>query len=152
MTLRVPYLIQRGTFKKKHKNIDKSNIPIVSRFINLDPMGSAEFEFGSLPISLRNIHKDRFDYTANQIVVGDMDLIVIHLKSMDINEYREMLIKIKCHEIICKEWVFTNFEEFKVNFWWDLSNNIFFSTEKEIVWIMDAVCASVEYMDKAKAE
>ncbi len=151
MIIRKPYLIQRGKFRTKYEKIDKNNIPIVSEFIVLDSMGSAEFEFGSLPISLRKVHKNRFDYTANKVMVGDMDLTVIHPKGVDINEYRELLVKIKSYEIICKEWVFTNFKDLHINFWWDLNNNIFFSTKKEIVWIMDSVCASIKYMDKAKA-
>lgn len=53
-----PYCIQRAKFDNSHKP-DKKGI---DKLLQFDYMGSAEFEFGALPASLKRVRKDLNNY------------------------------------------------------------------------------------------
>lgn len=134
--------IQRGRFRKKIK-INKHNIPNIFELIDVCYSKSGDFGFVTLNKSVRKTYENRFEYTAIDISINDKSLIVVYPKEIDIDEYQEVL-----NENLNKTWKITN-EEVGVDFWWDISNDIFFSTHENIIWIIDAVCSSIKYLDKS---
>jgi hypothetical protein len=90
------YLIQRGHFKKD-VNVDENTG--LDSIISLDYMGAAEYEFGSLPQSLKRIvHNDRTCCLKNVIKILDEEFVLYldknsSLNIMDIVKVLESLAK-----------------------------------------------------------
>ena len=53
-------LVQSGHFKRNIDSLSKKDIDGITDIILLDYMGSAEFEWGSLPCSLKRMTINRF--------------------------------------------------------------------------------------------
>lgn len=68
------YLIQRGTF-----NSDGTSLTGNNGVIDLDYMGSAEFEFGAIPKSYRRIMHElaKYNYTSTGIFTKDSDELIL---------------------------------------------------------------------------
>lgn len=135
----IPYLIQRGTFRKE-LNLNKKGIDQV---ISFDYMGAAEFEWGALPKSLNRIN-EQLSFQED----GKLDLsrsygmfpfdhngksLMLFCKHEDEEEVKSYLIQIAKYERRCKE--FTLLDEalgyshsksgLNINFWWDIDNDWF---------------------------
>lgn len=151
-----PYLVQRGEIRRPLK--DES-----CRFsdaVNLDYMGSAEFEFGALPKSLRALQA-RVDSLKKTVLVsvmsGDVPLKVLHgLSDAAFKEYEGHLLAIRADKHRLKE--SSHFahdyssQYAKTDFWWDIDNHVMWSFDKEFMNRLPSYLASSwKYMDLAKA-
>jgi hypothetical protein len=131
--MKTPYLIQRA--KCEDRDFKKG----IDSIINLDYMGSSEFEWGAIPKSLGNVRSQVNSYTYLDVPIGDKVISVfchdsqkseikmylkdlsenkIHLKEYsDFNTY----INPSKHDL---EWQVKRPHD--TDFWWDLDNDIMF--------------------------
>lgn len=126
-----PYLIQRAKFSK-HNNSDAIGI---DRLLNFDYMGSAEFEFGALPKSLKRVRENISDYVQFNYSFQDYtDKTITVLCKKEYEKYHvpAILEKLAIREIRLKhyidlpEWLRGNETYHKTDFWWDIENDWFF--------------------------
>ena len=119
------YLIQRGKFENRDY---KSGIDSIIKF---DYMGSAEFEFGALPNSLKNIRENINDYIYQDILINKKIITVFYNKKFK-NDIVEFLTKLSEDKMTLKEW--TDFRSYiyddstygGTDFWWDIENHLMF--------------------------
>jgi len=133
---RKPYLIQRAKIRDI-SNLNKSGIDQV---LQMDYMGSAEFEFGALPNSLKHIreHLNEYDYFLYNLPTSVKELFpVVIFCRRDHREQIEKFLMDVCYEenpkkIFLKEYcdlvAFVNpgkFDDTRYanNFWWDIENH-----------------------------
>lgn len=150
-----PYLIQRGL-------INTPLAPTSERLgqaVNLDYMGSAEFEFGALPSSLRSIEKAHnwVCRIVPEINEGETPLRVwSDLNTEDFETYVGYLKAFReGKDSHTKESV--RFEKSRVqtkwspNFWWDIDNHVMFGFKKEFMKrVGQYVASSLAYMNQDK--
>lgn len=139
-----PWLIQRAKFR----NVKNENSETVDQIIQFDYMGSAEFEWGALPKSLKRICKniDEFIITESSIKNYEQKfLFLLHNKNDSPVEYEKYLLEDIAGKLRLKEW--TNLHTHitgvmfndkpipdhvkELNIWWDLDNDIWFTFGKE---------------------
>jgi hypothetical protein len=126
------YLIQRGTFTNRDgKGIDT--------ILSFDYMGSAEFEFGELPQSLKRIRAHIIDYTYLDVPIKDK-VITVFCTNEQKSEMKHLLTQLSGNKIHLKERsdfnTYTNPSEHdldwqkkrphKTDFWWDIDNDFMF--------------------------
>lgn len=155
---RKPYLIQRAKFKPYN------GYPRISEALDLDYMGSAEFEFGALPKSLRALEavKDKL------VVLDVLDIYTpnrsrrIPLKvlspwseeSAEWETYKGYLRDLRENKIQTKERTdfAANPERSRADFWWDIGNHVMFSFRQHFAHdILHLLDSSWKYMNE-KAE
>ena len=124
-----PYLIQRAKFN------DNSGKTGIDKILSFDYMGSAEFEFGSLPESLKRIRENINQYMYSLYFINDK-AITIFCKKSELSEILNTLEKLAKKEIRLKEWI--DFSEFinddpnqNTDFWWDIDNDFMFWKENK---------------------
>lgn len=123
-----PYLIQRANFCDR----DKKGIDGILSF---DYMGSAEFEFGALPKSLKRIRAAINNYTVDRIMIND-NPVNIFCKEYDLKEVVDFLgvISKKEHPMMKEQPRFyqyinsikSKFSFMEVDHWWDIENDFMF--------------------------
>ena len=134
-TIERPYLIQRGTIR----DIKETEIYGLDSLISYDYMGSAEFEWGALPNSLKRMtaswtnyecvqvpdinspDKNIMDADGNILYVicnkDQKDEIIIAINEFASKKYNNTKEFVGLHDYItCKQ-------RLKVNFWWDINND-----------------------------
>jgi hypothetical protein len=154
----IPYLIQRADLLEKIA-------PPTERLTNavkFDYMGSAEFEYGALPQSLRRI-EEQFDKFVQrrvpEIVCEPYDVAVrvwSYLSDEEFEVYKQHLLALRNDEIRTKE--ITRFAKdykprgsYKTNFWWDIQNDVMWSFDKVFSnRLRDYLSASFAYMNDGK--
>lgn len=163
--MRTPYLIQRMRFKNNPTG------ETIDGILEMDYMGSAEFEFGALPESLKKMTK-----TADEIIIEifkdiknykNQKLCLIGLES-DIYEYLSYVDDLINERLRLKER--TNIKEsitgkdfrgrpvkedshFTINAWWDIDNQIMFCFGKDNARkIIKAIKALRDKKKKEKVE
>lgn len=120
------WLIQRGTveYRESTKGIDS--------LVRFDYMGSAEFEWGALPKSLKRIREELNDYTYLDIPIKER-VVTVFCKNSQKSEMKQYLTDLAERKFRLKE--FTAFNEFvndsgyfkdRFNFWWDIENDLMF--------------------------
>ncbi len=121
-----PWLIQRGKFK----GIKKKDIVGIDSLVRFDYMGSAEFEFGALPRSLRRMvgELDKYEMFKIDIVSTKDGLpMYIYCNKNSFDEVKECAIYLSKERFGYKEWCdMPDFIEGKTrsnNFWWDIEND-----------------------------
>ncbi len=137
------YLIQRGTINRplgEHKGLK------LSAAVDLDYMGSSEFEFGALPASFASmfIHRDGYklkktERITKQVGEHQFALRVYHnMEEKDFNDYVEQLVHLRngTGNLYLKERTYfelgsTFFGKF--DFWWDIENHVIFSFDKHFM-------------------
>lgn len=148
----VPYLIQRG---KIVRPLGEQKGVSISRAVDMDYMGSAEFEFGALPLSLRMIQAQFPMYKMHRIenfkVVEDgKDRFLRVFANFDtedqLADYVKWLTQLETGGLRLKER--SNFalsdrgpafpkreknDYSFTDFWWDINNNVFFSFDKNFM-------------------
>lgn len=155
--IRTPYLIQRGTIIRPLASTDTR----LSRAVDLDYMGSAEFEFGALPKSFRRIESkaDAWKrWIANDITDGEKPLRVYGAFSADaFGEYVKHLHALRAGKMRTKEASRFDAAEQKrfktllADFWWDIDNDVMFGFDKEFMNRLPYyVAASLKYMNGAE--
>ena len=145
-----PWLIQRGVIKQPIK----TNVRL-SQAVKLDYMGSAEFEFGALPKSLRRIESKLMKYVCRHKVKIDDELIfsIAYPSEFDIDKYTIYLKEIRVGNHQLKEG--TSFEIYAAknkynnfDFWWDIDNDVMWSTNKIFMKKLPMILkASFDYMN-----
>ena len=127
-----PYLIQRAKFKKEISE----NKTGIDNLLNFDYMGSAEFEFGALPKSLKRVRENigeyiQFQYSFNKFPSKVVTVFCKKDQEKEIPQILENLIEGKIRlKGFCdlKDWVNPGNFSFKYpnDFWWDIDNDFFF--------------------------
>lgn len=151
-----PWLIQRWKVKNWKPSLK------VSEYLAQDYMGSAEFEFGAIPKTLREFHSrlPRLVYTKFEINGTPLHLLSLpehvepykeYLTEMSKGEYAVRLKeRIRLQHILSKATGMTYMED---DFWWDLDNVVAFALEKgPLMNFKDALVNSVKYMDEQNAK
>lgn len=127
------YLVQRAEIK------DREEKKGIDSIIALDYMGAAEYEFGAIPDSLKTIRENIPDYTYLDVPINGK-IITVFCNSKDktfIQQYLKDLASGKFYtkngsyfdqcvnpSKFDKEWQIKH--PLKINFWWDLDNNLMF--------------------------
>jgi hypothetical protein len=135
-----PYLIQRGMFR----DVKLEEIVGIDSLIIFDYMGSAEFEFGALPRSLRRIVVNLAEYElvqVNDIVDRDNNVLFVFCLKDQKEEVIEAIKGLGSRKFRLKE--FSAFDYHvksaigqrdedarwwmkRVNFWWDIQHDYMF--------------------------
>jgi hypothetical protein len=152
--IKTPYLIQRCEIRRP---LTEGRF---SQVANLDYMGSAEFEFGALPQSLRQLQAnvDKIKLTVdNRILEGEKSLRVLHtFDEAEFEEYFQHLVAMRANKLRLKE--SSHFEAGRrpskyhvTDLWWDIDNHVFWSFDKVFMnRLGDSLVASWKYMDEQK--
>jgi hypothetical protein len=138
-----PYLIQRAKIRTPLAESDAR----LSKAVGFDYMGSAEFEFGALPQSIKRIGANFNQWQCrlvNEIKEKEKTLrVYCALDDEEFEQYKEYLLQLRYPkqygDLYTKESV--NFEadwkfysDFsRVDFWWDIKNDVMFSFKKEFM-------------------
>ena len=162
-SVKTPYLIQRGTIERPLDNYKDVRL---SKAVDLDYMGSAEFEFGALPKSFRAMEAmaDNAKLTVMTVPKGDTNqntLFVFHFfNDEELEQYKGYLIELRNSarpkSFSLKERTSFNIErskyEQKIDFWWDIRNHVMWSFDKDFMDnIHNLVANSLNYMNSATA-
>jgi len=127
-----PYLIQRAKFIKEDEySVNRKGIDKLLRF---DYMGSAEFEFGALPQSLKRIRADIKNYVQFQYSLKKhpTKVLTVFCKTDEKDEVCDIIERLALNEIILKErcdlpkFISGKSDEWDNDFWWDIDNDFMF--------------------------
>ena len=120
-----PYLIQRAKFTEStHQGI--------ASILSFDYMGSAEFEWGALPKSLKRIRENLEQYVYVDIHIKNKVITVLCKESQQF-DMKLYLLKLSKGEPRLKE--FSAFDSYindkgyykdRFDFWWDIGNHLMF--------------------------
>jgi hemerythrin superfamily protein len=158
--IKKPYLIQRGTIKRPLGDFRNARI---SHAVDMDYMGSSEFEFGAMAKSLRameaTIDKANLTVTTEIKDMNDRGLRVFHFFDQDeLTQYMGYLLQLRDDKIRLKEnsafaaGKVPSYME-KIDFWWDIENQVIWSFDKQFMdHIGDNIIASLNYMNSIKAD
>jgi hypothetical protein len=156
--MKTPYLIQTATI---HTPLASGDVRL-SKAVELDYMGSAEFEFGALPKSLRALQKGVLKLRiVSSITENNVPLRVLSMLSdEEFEEYTKYLLRLrneKRGKIDLKENShFDPSERFswsKVDFWWDIENHVMWSFHKPFMKRLEEhLKSSFKYMDEQKTK
>lgn len=134
--VKAPFLIQRGRFKDV-----KGKITGVDQLLYFDYMGSAEFEFGALPRSLKQITSIVETLVITNSKIKDYKgtgVFILHAPEQSADSIIEHLHQIKKGKMRLKEGARfrENLDEplnsyNVINFWWDIDNNYMFCIGKD---------------------
>ena len=156
--LRTPYLIQRG--KIKHPLVEGR----FSEAVDLDYMGSSEFEWGALPKSLRALQSmvDSISMTVEPRITdqGGANLRVLHtFDGAGYEEYFAHLLQAREGKLHTKESTWFDkdhskrFASLRCDLWWDIDNHVMWSFDKNFMKrLPDHLVASWKYMDEQKGK
>jgi hypothetical protein len=157
--LEFPYLIQRCTINTP---LAEENVRL-SQAVDMDYMGSAEFEFGALPKSFRRIEAVAEDWKCRlvpEITENDVPLRVYSaFEDEQFETYKGYLLELRAGKGHTKER--TDFfpgndytkKYGKTNFWWDITNDVMFGFHKTFMKrVGHHVAASLAYMNEQKGK
>lgn len=150
--IKQPYLVQRGTI---HKPLSPHPTRL-SQAVELDFMGSSEFEYGAMPRSLRAIEQGTpvlriFPHISENSIPLRVYSI---LTDEEFVEYGKYLLRMRGNDLHLKERSEFNanrgqYEE--ADFWWDIENHVMWGFHKEFMKrVPDYVKASLAYMNLPK--
>lgn len=153
--IKAPYLVQRAEIQRP---LGDYRGKMLSQAVNLDYMGSASFEFGALPKSLRRLQalkKGLVLRVENSIKEGEAPLRVYSaLTDEEYAEYLPYLHMLREDKQHTEERTEFNVGSYKskysvTDFWWDIENDVMWSFDKSFMkGIADVLQASFDYMDK----
>lgn len=157
--VKTPYLIQRATICEPLADENTR----LSKAVDFDYMGSAEFEFGALPAAFRRIHPVLDSWSVRNvdgIYDAEHTLIVCSSFSDDeFEEYKKHLAGLRSGKIRTKESTYFNvghskhFRSLRCNFWWDIDNDAMFSFDAKFMErLKKYVEASLHYMDEQRKD
>lgn len=131
-----PYLIQRGRLRDI-----SSPITGIDQIVAFDYMGSAEFEFGALPKSLK-----KFTIVADNLKIYETEIedykkekiYIISSGNSDFGKINNFILQISLNKYRLKEYsrLFESLNNLSndymyIDFWWDIENNYMFVIGKE---------------------
>ena len=159
--MHTPYLIQRAEIVRPLAEPTER----ISNAVKFEYMGSAEFEFGALPESLRAIRSvwDKWNRrTVLDIKDGEAPLRVYSsFNDEEFEEYKAHLLGLRDPKARPHTKESTYFEEgrratskyIRTDFWWDLDNHTMFGFDKEFMnRLQSYLSASFRYMDEQGAK
>ena len=140
MATKDPYLVQRGKFE----NTKDKDIAGIDSLIRFDYMGSAEFEWGSLPASLKAIMRNWSNYIETSVKVTNIGgrietELFITCKKNEEDAVKEIVRKLAEEDKYrTKEYVglkkLINGDDYitkeRVDFWWDIREDWFVCLNK----------------------
>lgn len=159
-----PYLIQRGVIISP---LADPNIRL-SQAVDLDYMGSAEFEFGAVPASFRRIEKVADDWKMRTCLSFAGGKEALHVwgafdSEITFQDYLGFLIDIRTKNSIRlegrSEFDLSSIEFRKkmgwqspqTDFWWDIQNDVMWTFHKEASKrVVSWVASSIGYMNSQK--
>ncbi len=129
--METPYCIQRAKFENRN---DRTGIDSLLRF---DYMGSAEFEFGALPASLKRVRNNMNDYIMFQYTFkkypAKSKSVTVFCKKEQYDFIGDILEQLAENKIRLKErcdladWLNQKESSYNRNdFWWDIDQDWFF--------------------------
>ena len=140
--MKTPYLIQRAKFITDDERKYVEDRKGVDKVLSFDYMGSAEFEFGALPQSLKRIRQNLSEYGFCQIVLQKhpSKTISVFGKVNDFDEIESTLQALVDGKFLLKQHCdFSKWVKDEINLylnsdaWWDIENDFFFwKPRKEI--------------------
>lgn len=153
------YLVQRGKINKVVNLTER-----LTANVNLDYMGSAEFEWGALPRSFRALETA---FTTGSVMLTTIDIVgaegkplyVLHAitNPEDFVKYAGQLQDLYDYKIRTKEFTdFCNSKKMvlgvgKTDFWWDIENHVMFTFDAKFAKnIRQIVLNSIAYMNRPK--
>lgn len=168
--MRSIYLVQRGHVSDKYlKLIAEKNSEMMagrlSQVVDLDYMGSSEFEFGALPKSFREMQLLQHSWTVRN-VPGITDengtelKVFSGLNDEQFAEYVEQLLRLRYGKPGSEAYIHTKesthfMKDFKpfgsrpANVWWDIENHVIFSfLDVFMSNVKTFVGNSLNYMDQ----
>lgn len=131
--LSTPYLIQRAKFK------DNPNRVGIDGILEFDYMGSAEFEWGALPKSLKRIREIGGEYEVAELTLSNGKIVQAFRLSAVAEEINEFILGLANNKYHLKE--FSDFDTWisdnprwqnQTDFWWDIENDYMFWKKDEI--------------------
>jgi len=158
--MRIPYLIQSA--KIKDGNCFASGR--IGDMLQLDYMGSAEFEYGALPESVERTYEKKRTRDMRVYPVELDNKVIINLICLleEKEEYSEWIRemskgfdgKIHLKEVIGLPRLIgkQHFNDKKDEFWWDIVNDVFFTTASEVICIdfLHALCNTYKHNKRVK--
>lgn len=118
--MRQPYLIQAASFFTDNGQVGLDSI------LELEYMGSAEFECGVVPESLSKIKKEVDKYIFCDTIVKDKT-ITVFCKREDFTEILEIINKLAENKLRLKEWIefgdWLTGKKVRNDLWWDIRNH-----------------------------
>lgn len=164
MSIKQPYLIQRGRIESPLAEPTSR----LSRAVEFDYMGSAEFEFGAIPESFRRIETNADNFgirVVNELkdASGRSLRIASAFNDEEFEEYLELIHKlrypragerIQTKEAVRFEADYKPFSDFSTtDFWWDLNNDTMFTFNKNFAnRLINYVASSLKYMNDRKTK
>jgi len=133
--IKSPWLVQRAKFK----DVKIENIVGIDSLLSMDYMGSAEFEFGGLPQSLRRMVANFNQYevfTVNKVKDSEDNSMRIYCNKNVFEPVRENAIHLSensyGYKEVCDMQKYIKGNKDKNNFWWDIDQDyfIFFGKDK----------------------
>lgn len=163
-TMKRPYLIQRARINRP---LGQYEGLALSKAVDLDYMGSAEFEFGALPRSFRKIEAQWSLYKQHKfediVAVRTDDARQFQLRvyaNFDTDaakeQYRVWLRDAFAGKLYLKESLRARLSNNVVvlegtDFWWDIQNDVMFSFDKQFMNRLEShLRASFEVLNAAK--
>lgn len=152
-------LVQSGRFRRNVDDLEKKNINGLDDIVGLDYMGSAEFEWGSLPKSLRRmtINKDFYKvFVFNQYKDENGNSLKVYAPHVFFKNIQNIVDRLavngyglqeycSLHRHIQKEEkneedTFFGYKDDR-DFWWDIENDffMFFEHTDKVLQAMDAL-------------
>lgn len=122
----VPYLVQRCRFEKREK------MSGIDAILSFDYMGSAEFEFGALPKSLRAIREEIDRYVYFDVTIIDGKVVTVFCRSEMKDKMKDIIDGLASNNFRLKErcdldvWMNDEKSFFISDCWWDIENHFFF--------------------------
>jgi len=147
--MRTPYLIQR-VIERQDIQPFKDGLELgFDSYFRCDYMGSAEFEFGALPKSLKTFTKNpelkivEFNHASDQnkenlfIISSEIPAGVYFEAYMEKLLFDELILKERSE---LKSYFFENVSRLRTTIWWDIENHVMFTFGKaRALKIMDAI-------------
>ena len=125
-----PYLIQIGQINRPLNDYKRLKL---SDAVDLEYMGSSEFEFGSKRKSLIDMFCHEKELTLRKVKIEDKYLRVLsYLNEEEFSTYEKDLLYLHKDLICTKEQTYFNKDKIsnKYDFWWDIENSVMWSYDK----------------------
>ena len=155
-----PYLIQRCVIQPSSESNSRIGVSL-----DLDYMGSAEFEFGAIPKAIKRMGEKLSEFRLDELTLklGFTDrpeaypvIVFNKLSPIDLAEYAKFLSVNRNDEykVRTKEPTYFSIESrnssyrSSTNFWWDIENDVMWSYDhKFMLTLPQRLKASVDFMN-----
>ncbi len=152
MEERMPYLIQRCRVRSRE------NITGIDSLLSFDYMGSSEFEWGALPIALRELCEVADELMVHEVSFTKKKSLWLVTTNKDVAEARRMLKIVSSEKARTKEYVGIeaylkgteaehSYRDYKA--WWDIDHHWIACVDKELAELVIKAIKSVR--DRRKA-